>query len=121
MVYHHRRSLFKPHLRQISSYALHRGYFVKKYPETSLRIAYFIPSIFVAGLLLGGITALFFPFFNLIYLFGVYLYVLLVLIFSQTRQVSLIPWIFFGIIITHVIYGIYFIQGLTAKKLKDEL
>ena len=30
-VWHHRRKLFIPHLKQIINYAQHRGYFVKKY------------------------------------------------------------------------------------------
>ncbi|RKY34275.1 MAG: glycosyl transferase, partial [Candidatus Omnitrophota bacterium] len=44
-VFHHRRTLFFPHYKQVANYALHRGYFVKKFPETSLRFAYFLPSI----------------------------------------------------------------------------
>ena len=45
LVYHHRRRLFIPHLRQVENYALHRGYFVKKFPETSFKLSYFLPSI----------------------------------------------------------------------------
>jgi GT2 family glycosyltransferase len=120
VVYHHRRPLFKPHLKQISSYALHRGYFVKKYPETSLRIAYFLPSLLVAGLIFGGITSIAFPPFRLIYFLGVYLYVLLVIFFSFSKQIALIPPVFFGIIITHITYGVYFLKGLLSQKLSEE-
>jgi len=42
LVYHHRRELFIPHLKQVANYGLHRGYFVKKFPETSLRFSYFV-------------------------------------------------------------------------------
>src|SRR5438552_7292740 len=49
VVYHHRRLLFRPHLKQIAGYGLHRGYFTKKFPENSRRILYFVPTIFVLG------------------------------------------------------------------------
>jgi GT2 family glycosyltransferase len=63
LVYHHRRPLFIPHLKQMASYALHRGYFAKKYPQTSLKGIYFLPSIFIIGLMLGGIISLYSVFF----------------------------------------------------------
>ena len=55
IVYHHRRRLFGPHLRQLGRYAFHRGYFVKKSPKTSFKLSYFIPSLFVLGVILGGL------------------------------------------------------------------
>ncbi|MBQ5511265.1 MAG: hypothetical protein IIT94_09040, partial [Prevotella sp.] len=54
IVYHHRRRLFGPHLRQLGRYAFHRGYFVKKSPKTSFKLSYFVPSLFVLGLVAGG-------------------------------------------------------------------
>ena len=50
VVYHHRRALFAPHLRQLGRYAFHRGYFCKRYPSNSLHASYFVPSAFVAYL-----------------------------------------------------------------------
>lgn len=47
IAWHHRREGLKSHLRQIGRYGLHRGFFAKKFPETSRRLKYFIPSIFV--------------------------------------------------------------------------
>jgi len=43
VVYHHRRASLMKHLRQVSQYATHRGYFAKRFPATSLRLNYFIP------------------------------------------------------------------------------
>ena len=43
VVYHHRRSLFKLHLKQVSRFGEHRGFFVKKFPENSKKITYFFP------------------------------------------------------------------------------
>ena len=52
IVYHHRRPLFTAHLRQLGRYAFHRGYFCKRFPSNSLRLSYFVPTGFTAGLLL---------------------------------------------------------------------
>ena len=49
IVWHHRRSVLAPHLKQVGNYGKHRGYFAKKFPRTSLRLTYFVPSIFLIG------------------------------------------------------------------------
>jgi len=49
LVYHHRRELWKEHLRQHGNYGLHRGYFARALPQTSLRPSYFVPSAAVMG------------------------------------------------------------------------
>ena len=43
IVWHHRRSGLFRHLKQIGNYGLHRGFFAKRYPETSFKLLYFIP------------------------------------------------------------------------------
>jgi len=121
LVYHHRRSLYLAHLRQVANYALHRGYFVKKFPQSSLRLAYFIPSLFLLALFSGGIISLFsFPL-RALYLSATGLYLFLVLIFSFNRNLRLMLLVFSGIILTHLAYGVYFIKGLVSLKLKEEL
>jgi len=120
LVYHHRRPLFLPHLRQVSRYGLHRGYFVKRYPETSLRFSYFIPSFFVIGLLVGGFFSLIFPIFRPFYITIIAVYLLSVFLSSLNRDIRLIFFVFSGIILTHLCYGFCFIKGLFSKKLKEE-
>ena len=132
LVYHHRRTVFKAHLKQIANYALHRGYFVKKFPETSFKLSYFIPSIFVVGLILGPFLPVRLVYFYciILYLFLVILSSLLVVVPTQRiatklrdcprRGLSLSFMIFSGIILTHITYGIFFIKGLLARKLKEE-
>ncbi|HEX6347811.1 MAG TPA: glycosyltransferase [Candidatus Dormibacteraeota bacterium] len=44
VVYHRRRPVLRGHLAQVGNVGLHRGYFVKAYPKTSLRISYFLPA-----------------------------------------------------------------------------
>lgn len=116
LVWHHRRPLFLPHLRQVSRYAFTRGYFVRVYPETSLRFSYFIPSVFLLAIFIGGLLSLMFYPLKIVYFWGLSLYLLLVFIFSLSLQLSLIPFVFSGIILTHITYGFYFLKGLILKK-----
>ena len=120
IVYHHRRNLFLPHLRQIANYALHRGYFVKRYPATSLKVAYFIPSIFLLFLLAGWCLVWPISTLKIIYLFILSLYLLLAIIFSSNKKPSLFLLIYTGTILTHLTYGLFFLIGLLAKTLSEE-
>ena len=63
VVYHHRRSLFKPHLKQVSRFGEHRGFFVKKFPENSVKLTYFFPSLLLSSFIAGLLISLLFPFF----------------------------------------------------------
>lgn len=119
LVYHHRRPLFLPHLKQIKNYALHRGYFVKHFPETSLRLSYLLPSLLLGALVGGTVISLFNSFLRVFFLSMVLLY--LGLVFSSSirpkhLRVSLLA--FLGIILTHLTYGIFFIQGLMMRRLQ---
>jgi len=132
LIYHHRRKSFKSHLQQISNYALHRGYFVKKFPETSLRLPYFIPSIFTFCILLGALSAWLIPPLRIPYLFCAFVYLIPVFLYSvyagstekarlhTFQRVALISLTFTGIIFTHITYGLFFLRGLCAPKLKEE-
>ncbi|SEQ36595.1 glycosyltransferase [Butyrivibrio sp. TB] len=118
LVYHHRRRMFKAHLKQATNYAKHRGYFAKVLPQTSRKFAYFVPSLFVLGLILGPILAIFFPFIWYIY-GGVLALYFVLLALSIHKPGSFSVWILTmaGIFTTHVGYGIRFVQGLLSKEL----
>ncbi len=119
LVYHHRRSLFKGHLKQITNYAKHRGYFAKKLPQTSLRIHYFIPTMFDVGLIGGLILCPIFPILWFVYISVLLLYLIL-LIYSlrKCKGFKLLLLSFLGIFATHVSYGIFFVKGLLSKELE---
>ena len=120
VVYHHRRSLFRPHLKQVSKFGQHRGLFVKKFPENSLKLTYFFPSLLVFSLLVGVVLSLFFSFFAYVVLFGVVVYFFSSLIAAalQVRNVKLLLSVWLGIIVTHVVYGSFFLSGLAKRDLK---
>ena len=119
LVFHHRRTLFRSHLKQATNYAKHRGYFAKELPETSRKIAYFVPSLFVIGLMSGPILAVFVwkPFWYF-YLSVIALYFILSLAsISRPCGLRLRLLAVAGIFATHVGYGINFIRGLCSKEL----
>ncbi len=120
IVYHHRRPLVMPHTKQVANYALHRGYFVKRYPQTSLRLPYFIPTLFLFSLITGAILSVFLIPIRIIYFLGLFLYFSLILIFSISKELRFIPYVFSGIILTHITYGLYFLKGLLTKTLSEE-
>jgi len=121
LVYHHRRCAYPEHLKQVANYALHRGYFVKRYPETSLKLSYFIPTILVLAAAIGAVLSFILPSFAALYLAGLVLYLLLVFIFSFSGGIKIMPLVFAGIILTHATYGVFFIKGLFSRRLKEEL
>jgi GT2 family glycosyltransferase len=120
VVYHHRRSLFKPHLKQVSRFGEHRGFFAKRFPENSLKPTYFIPSLLVLSLLIGLFVSLLFPFFVYVVTLGAVVYLALSLIAAalQVRRAKLIFLVWMGIIVTHVVYGLSFLSGLIKSDLK---
>jgi hypothetical protein len=135
LVYHHRRPLFSGHLNQVRNYALHRGYFVKHFPETSLRPSYFLPTLFVAGTLGGAVLSLVLPGLAWLYATGIALYLLAALGSavlasndlsaspsprSMGRRIRLTILVALGIIATHFVYGVWFVFGLLAPRLTEE-
>ncbi len=119
VVWHHRRELFLPHIKQVQNYAIHRGFFVKHFPETSFRLSYFIPSIFVLGLLVGPVIAFYLPAAWYLYGGALMLYCCAVILEGlKTKEVKLGVLTMMGIFVTHIVYGAGFIVGLLSKSLE---
>lgn len=144
-VAHHRRPLFGPHLRQVSRYARHRGFFAKKFPETSRRFAYFVPSLLLVGTAGTALCAAAWAFFrtgafggaagdaaracalySLAFAvpvrFGcavLAFYALAVLAASFSKNLRAWAWTAAGIAATHFAYGWNFLRGLFARSMPD--
>jgi len=117
VVWHHRRPLFPHHFQQIANYALHRGFFVKHYPATSLRLAYLLPSLFLLGLMGGWILALVWPWLWYVYLGSIAFYFLGATFFSYAPPQEKI-FTMVGIFLSHLTYGWFFLRGILTKELK---
>jgi len=123
LVYHHRRPLFWPHLRQILQYGIHRGHFARKYPRTSLRVSYFLPSVWIMGLIVGplllqGLGPLWLLYRIVVALYGAALIVTFLDILIRARQPALSLLAVAGIVLTHFVYGVGFVRGLWARSLE---
>lgn len=130
IVYHHRRKNIFSHIKQVSAYGLHRGYFFKSKPETSRKVIYILPSL----LFLFSIQNIFFILsfynsFSILNSLNVILWILyfvsLLLSFvdmikkKKHIMISLlsIPLIY----LTHFFYGFNFLIGLFKKEIKSKL
>ncbi|HIN87229.1 MAG TPA: glycosyl transferase [Nitrospinaceae bacterium] len=125
VVWHHKRPGLMKHLRQVGNYGKHRGYFVKNYPETSCRIKYFIPTLWLVFVLLGVTLSSVSPWLEWTYLVG-WLAYFIVLVFSWkeimrfepiTIAIGATPYIF----LSHLWYGGKFLEGLLSSELKRSL
>lgn len=127
VVYHHRREGLTKHVKQISAYGLHRGYFAKKYSKTSFNWRYFMPSLFVLFILFGGVLAFFSNMFLELYILGWIVYFVALLnafydIWRQEKNILVTLAASYYIFLTHIFYGIRFIQGfLFTRELKSKL
>lgn len=127
VVFHHRREGLLRHLKQVGNYGLHRGYFAKVYPKTSLRFTYFLPSAFLLFVASGGIASIFSPVVMKLYAAGFVLYAMaLCKVFFDVRRYEKNPFIalhtLYYTFFTHLFYGARFIQGLVfIRKLRSSL
>jgi glycosyltransferase involved in cell wall biosynthesis len=119
IVYHHRRKIFFDLLKQIGNVGMHRGFFAKKYPATSRRWFYFLPSILTLGflgfLVFGMIDHTVMPFFLFFLTFFVTIGTMSVIDKTSLPNALVVG---VGIILVHLSYGIYFIKGLLIADLK---
>jgi glycosyltransferase involved in cell wall biosynthesis len=121
VVFHHRRSLWWPHLKQNGNFGLHRGYFAHQLPQTSARLVYFLPSLLALGLAINLLDGFGMYWLEDLTQTGLDIYVFLLLINavwvgyksgSIFQGLISIPAIF----ATHVWYGAKFIQGFLSVK-----
>jgi glycosyltransferase involved in cell wall biosynthesis len=120
IVWHHRRGSLVTHLRQVGAYGLHRGFFAKRYPETSRKPAYFLPSLFVifaptslVAFALPGPA-------RWVFVGGWALYALalakaLVDFLAHERLPIALCAVWYTVC-THTVYGVRFLQGLLFKR-----
>lgn len=112
IVFHHRRAILKAHLQQIGRYAKMRGLFVKKYPATSARLGYFLPSLFFLYLISLPIHRIFFP----IYLYLLILFLTLLNFIKNKKNLAASCLAIIVTPITHLYYGILFLVGLIQNE-----
>lgn len=124
-VWHHRRAGLAAHLRQVGGYGIHRGYFARKHPETSRKLLYFVPSAFALFVALTVIVPFIIPGAAWLFLVGWAAYALaLGKAWRDMRQyeTATVAMAALGYtFLTHLWYGLRFIQGLLTPKLISRL
>jgi GT2 family glycosyltransferase len=125
IVWHHRRDGLVAHLKQIGAYGIHRGYFAKIFPQTSRKLIYFIPSLFLLFAFFSCFYFYFSSLLQIIILAGwfAYFFALLLAAIDITKKetffiaMAALIYVFF----THLYYGLRFLQGLFTIKLTSRL
>ncbi len=129
LVHHHRRDLFCGHLRQLNRYARHRGFFVKRFPRTSLRLSYFAPTALLLWVLLGWLPAMGLPAWGLWWGLSLAVYASIAGLEALRlgrrapeahRGPGLVVLVWGGLLATHLSYGWNFAVGLLSSRMAEE-
>jgi GT2 family glycosyltransferase len=117
IVWHHRRELLLPHLKQVGGYGRHRGYFARTFPKTSLRPTYFAPSVFALGNFSLAILSIWSAFFLKIWicLLIIYFGACTIDVFSRTKRPILGFLTTMVTFCSHMTYGCMFLRGLFSS------
>ena len=127
IAWHHRREGFVRHMRQVSGYGIHRGFFARVYPATSFRLKYFIPSAFLVYIIAGLGIGIRHPFLLQYYIVGLVIYMIalskaLYDIARHEKDRRILFHAAYYIFFTHLVYGYKFIVGFFfTKNLKSKL
>jgi len=118
IVYHFRREMFRPHLRQVGNVGRHRGYFVRKRDPSSLRATFFVPSIIALCLPIAGVLTVIegvaHPFVTLLVVGCIWIVVALTSVREAGFTGLALP---IALAAHHLWYGVNFIRGLFTKSL----
>lgn len=126
IAFHHRRTGLLKHLKQVAGYGLHRGFFAKKYPETSFKPRYFVPTLFLGFIIFGGLFGLWNEKFLPLYFLGWLAYAVALLLalidILKYEKLTIALHALYYIFLTHLVYGWNFFRGYClTKDLKSKL
>jgi cellulose synthase/poly-beta-1,6-N-acetylglucosamine synthase-like glycosyltransferase len=118
VVYHFRRPVLLPHLRQVANVGRHRGHFVRRFPKSSRRAIYFAPAA-LALFALPAFAVAVGEFFRAPRRFlAATLIIWLGVASTAVRSAGLGAVVFPGVLICHhMAYGASFIRGLLGPEL----
>jgi GT2 family glycosyltransferase len=111
IVFHSRRPLWAPHLRQLYRWSRHRSAYARSIGGNSLRLSYFAPSALVVFLLAGPLTR---GRARRLWGLGAATYALACVAAGADRSPSRWWRVSGGIAATHVVYGVGFLVGLAG-------
>jgi len=117
IVYHSRRPLWRPHLRQLWRFGRRRGAFARRLGGNSRRLSYFLPSALVLGLAFGWLLPgpLFWA-----WAVAAALYAAAVVVAGASRNPLDWARVSGAIALSHLVYGVGFILGIAGVPLPEE-
>lgn len=117
VVFHNRRSLFRPHLKQIWNYGKDKAFLFKTMPGFATPF-YFIPAAFIVWLIAGLTASFLFEPFRYAYIASLALYVAMAMLTGILTKGSwkLRSMVVIGVVATHLAYGLGFMAGLVQKR-----
>ncbi len=119
VVFHQRRPVMRSHIAQVGNVGLHRGFFVKAYPRTSMRPSYFLPAIGTVALLVFIASAAVNELARTILGAALLAYGVGAIALGLVEQRSLSVAIALPLVTlaSHMAYGIQFVRGLITPRL----
>ncbi len=114
-VYHHQRPWLLRYLKQVWTWGLNKGNLISSM-DSIPKIEYFIPSFFVIFSIVGFILSFYIKKLSILYTSIILLYLITSLMFSFKSKITYFPFIFIGIVATHITYGISFLIGMIGFK-----
>jgi len=121
VVYHHRREILIPHLRQVYIYGRDVAWLFKQRGFSWDVLYYSMLSWGVISFVLGVILSFFNPTLRILFLISIIGYLVPVILFSIFQNYRASFLIIVGLILTHASYGIGFIIGLFTDYRKTKL
>jgi glycosyltransferase involved in cell wall biosynthesis len=115
VVFHLRRPILVPHLRQVANVGRHRGYFVRAFPATSRRALYALPALAPAALLLGALAVRRRP--GPGFALGATVYGIVAAETSRRHPPSVALATPFVAAAHHLAYGAAFVRGLLGRRM----
>lgn len=116
VVFHHRRPVVTPHLRQIANVGHHRGFFTRAFPETSRRALYALPALTPALVALAAVACWRRPSFGVPLAAAGYGLVAAESLRRHPVSVALATPVL--AVAHHLAYGTSFLRGLLSKEMK---
>jgi GT2 family glycosyltransferase len=114
-VFHQRRPILAPHLRQVANVGRHRGHFARVYPETSRRLVYFLPTLAPVVVMTAFAFALRRPAVGVPAAAAAYL-----ALFAEARRRHRVSVAFAAppaLVVHHLAYGVAFLRGFFGSRL----
>lgn len=115
VIYHHPRTSLGKHLKQTYFWGMWRGFFMRLYKQ-SRQLSFFIPSLFVLWIALGGFASIILRPLGYLYIAFLFVYLLYLFYLGIKTDAKMFFPVIFTTFLTHISYGLGFLKGILSMK-----